>query len=143
MKLQFGFPQHRSPRETHRGAGAVRHSNCGAKIFQPLLAPHLLPQELQRYDPLDVMLQPLIPGSMARPRTVPAARVTPSSIHGMPSAVLPEALRAQPRRIPPTDSQCAKFRPVESLIKSDAKRSASAGLRSFAAKPAAPRECFG
>src|SRR5580700_4629673 len=51
-KPQFGSPQHPKSRETHRGAGAVRHSNRGAQIFQPVLPPRLLPQELQRYDPL-------------------------------------------------------------------------------------------
>ena len=38
-----------------------------AQIFQPLLPPRLLPQELQRYDPLDVKLQPLVSGNMAGP----------------------------------------------------------------------------
>src|SRR6516162_2464075 len=32
-----------------------------------MLPPPLLPQELQRYDPLGVMLQPLVSGGMARP----------------------------------------------------------------------------
>src|SRR5260370_1078737 len=67
MKPQFASPQHPKSRETHRGAGAVWHSNNAAQIFQPVLPPRLLPQELQRCDPLDVMLQPFVPDDMAGP----------------------------------------------------------------------------
>jgi hypothetical protein len=52
------------------------------------------------------------------------------SIHAMPSAVLPEALRAQPRKISPAGSQNAKFWRVDNSIKSDARRATLAGLRS-------------
>src|SRR5260370_33710831 len=66
-KPQFGSPQHPKPRETRRVAGEVRPSNSAAQIFQPALPPRLLPQELQRYDPLDVTLQPFVPGKRACP----------------------------------------------------------------------------
>src|SRR5208283_813160 len=42
-------------------------TNCPAQIFLPVLPPPLLPQELQRYDPLDIMLQPFVPGALAGP----------------------------------------------------------------------------
>ena len=32
-----------------------------------MFSPRLLPQELQRYDPRDIMLQPLVLANMARP----------------------------------------------------------------------------
>ena len=44
------------------------------QIFQPVLPPRLLPQELQRYDPLDVKLQPLARDNLARSSTEPFAR---------------------------------------------------------------------
>src|SRR6516162_10877759 len=49
-KPQFASPQHPKPRETHRAAGAVRHTNSGFQIFQRVLPLPLLPQELPRYD---------------------------------------------------------------------------------------------
>src|SRR5258708_38009387 len=45
-KPQFGSRQHQWPRETHRGAGAIRHRKRAAQIFQPVLPPRLSPQEL-------------------------------------------------------------------------------------------------
>ena len=38
-----------------------------AQIFQPLVPRLLLPQELQRYDPLGIKLQPFVPDEMAGP----------------------------------------------------------------------------
>src|SRR5580704_13953873 len=67
MKPQFGSPQNRQPRETHRGTAAVRRRNSVAQIFQPLFPPRLLPQELRRYDPQDVTLRLFVPGKLACP----------------------------------------------------------------------------
>src|SRR5215469_4512453 len=67
MKPQFGSPRHQQPRETHREAGAVRQTNSGFQIFLPALLPHLLSQELQRYDPLVVRLQPCVRDELAGP----------------------------------------------------------------------------
>ena len=59
--------QHPKSREKLRTVGAVRHTTSAAQIFRQVLPPRLLPQELQRYDPLDVMLQPFVPGDWAGP----------------------------------------------------------------------------
>src|SRR6516164_7793164 len=67
MKLQSGSHRHQEPRETQRAAGAVRQTNSGFQIFLPALLPHLLSQELQRYDPLDVRLQPCVRDDLAGP----------------------------------------------------------------------------
>ena len=66
MKPQFAPRRHLQSRETHRGAGAVRKRKTAAQIFQPVLPPLLLPQELLRYDLLDVMLPLFGPGDMAK-----------------------------------------------------------------------------
>src|ERR1700722_20838555 len=52
----------------------------------------------------------------------------------MPSALSPDALRAQPRRTFAPGSQKVKLKRADSSIKSDAKRSTSAGLRSKRAR---------
>src|SRR5258707_3170483 len=59
--------RHRSPRETHRGAVAVRHSTSALQIFRPLLLPRVSLQELRRYDPHGVKLRPSVLAKMARP----------------------------------------------------------------------------
>src|SRR6516165_9540637 len=41
-------------------------ASSALQIFQPVLAPRLLPQELQRYDPLSAKLQPLVLGGTAQ-----------------------------------------------------------------------------
>src|ERR1700676_2390287 len=98
MKRQFGSRQHSNSRETLPEVGAVRHRNSAAQSFQPVLPPRLLPQELQRYDSLDVMLRPFVRDELAGPlpNRLPENLLF-RSIHGIPSAVSPEALRAQPR----------------------------------------------
>jgi hypothetical protein len=53
MKLQFASRQNQEPLKTHHEAGAVRQNNSGFRIFQRVRPPRRLPQELQRYDPLD------------------------------------------------------------------------------------------
>src|SRR6516162_4955849 len=75
MKLQFVFPQHPSPRETHRGAGAVRRTNGDLQIFRPVLPPRLSPQELRRYGVRGTTLQPLVLGNTAcsAPRRLPSS----------------------------------------------------------------------
>src|SRR5215470_17763962 len=67
MMSQFWSDQHPEPRETQLGAGVVRQTNSGFQIFLPALLPHLLSQELQRYDPLDVRLQPCVRDDLAGP----------------------------------------------------------------------------
>src|SRR6516225_4657680 len=67
MKPQFASLRHPKSRETLRAAGAVRQTNSGFQIFLPALLPHLLSQELQRYDPLDVRLQPCVRDDLAGP----------------------------------------------------------------------------
>src|ERR1700752_384337 len=60
MKSQFGFLQHPKPRETRRGAFAVRHTSSQFQSFRPVLPLPLLPQELARYDQPSTKLQPLV-----------------------------------------------------------------------------------
>src|SRR5271167_213930 len=49
-KPRFWFPQHPSLRETRRAADTIQRTTSALQIFQPVLLPLLLPQELQRYD---------------------------------------------------------------------------------------------
>src|SRR5262244_2135821 len=65
MMLQFGFPEHREPRETRLGAGAIQQTTNALQIFRRILPLPLLPQELRRSDSLDAMLQPLVPARLA------------------------------------------------------------------------------
>src|SRR6516225_2298443 len=67
MKLQFALPRHQALRETHRGAGAVRHTNNDFQIFRQVLPSRLLPQERRRCDPPNAKLQPLVLPKMACP----------------------------------------------------------------------------
>ena len=56
-----------SRRETHREAGAVRHSTGVLQIFRRILPPRLSPQELWRYGARGAGLQPLVRENMAPP----------------------------------------------------------------------------
>src|ERR1700757_2030526 len=66
-EASIGSPQHPWPRETHHGASAIRTTRGDAQIFQSVLPPRLFPEELQRYDLLDIMPQPFVPGNVAGP----------------------------------------------------------------------------
>src|ERR1700722_16150110 len=67
MKPQFVSRRRPRLQETYREAGAFRTTRCDAQIFQPVLPPRLLPQELPRHNPQGTGLRPLVPGNMARP----------------------------------------------------------------------------
>src|SRR5271165_7353319 len=60
MKPRFGPPQHLYSLEIHREADPTRQGARALQLFAPLLLPPLWPEALRRYDPLDVMLQPLV-----------------------------------------------------------------------------------
>src|SRR3984957_18609964 len=80
MKPQFVSRRRPKPQETYREAGAFRTTRCDAQIFQPVLPPRLLPQELQRNDPQGTGLRPLVPGNMARlaPNLLPDSLLFPA-----------------------------------------------------------------
>src|SRR4030095_7738448 len=73
MKPQFPWLHPRSLSETHRGVGELRHKTSALQIFQLVLPPAVLPQELRRYGPQSATLRPLVlsnlshPGSLAWP----------------------------------------------------------------------------
>src|SRR6516162_9979977 len=66
---------------THRGAGAIRYTNCALQIFRPVLQPLLASQELRRCNPRGTKLQPSVPAKKAPPE----------------SSRLPETLVLRPR----------------------------------------------
>src|SRR5271165_1878185 len=65
MKPQFWSRRHEQPRETQRGACAVRHSTNAPHTFELLLLPPQLHRELRRYDLRRTELQTLAPEKMA------------------------------------------------------------------------------
>src|ERR1700730_8878112 len=67
MKPQFRSRLHPWPRETHRGAGAIRHSTSALQTVRPVCPPLVMLQELPRYDPQGARLQPLVLAKMAYP----------------------------------------------------------------------------
>src|SRR5271165_5625948 len=75
MKPRFGPPQHLYSLEIHREADPTRQGARALQLFAPLLLPPLWPEALRRYDPLDVMLQPLVLNNTA----CPAAKDLPAS----------------------------------------------------------------
>src|ERR1700674_1435468 len=68
-KPQFWPRRRRWSRETHRGAGAVRHTSSQFQFFRPVLPLPLLPQELQRCDQPGTKLQPLVLENMTGRRS--------------------------------------------------------------------------
>src|ERR1700730_8622712 len=67
MKPQFESRRHPKSRETHREAGAVRHTTSALGILRRVFLPPLLPQELPKYDPRGAKLRPLVLENMAPP----------------------------------------------------------------------------
>src|SRR5262245_59653650 len=67
MKPRFWPRQRPLMRETRREADATRQDSGALRFFAPLLLPPLWLEALLRYDPLHIMLQPLVPGNMKGP----------------------------------------------------------------------------
>ena len=95
-----------TPRSRCSSAHQQRSSDVTTKASASLIA-----SRASEYDPQGTKLRPLMLRNIGTIHIDPFARhsAIPFSIHERPSAALPEALRAQPRRTFPPASHIAKF----------------------------------
>jgi hypothetical protein len=130
---------HPWPSKAPRGAGTGRQNNSALQIFQPVLPPHVLLQELRRCDSRGVMLPPLVRGKMERTgsRRSPVGPIIPP--RSTKDLELCSLKRFSPNReerlLPPAKGQNSDA--VDSSINSDVKRSTSAELRAKQSRTAA------